>query len=288
MRLVRSLGAALAVVATAAATTVSIGAPEASAAPNYKMPFPCGYTATAATWSGHSPAYAVDFQKSGITGDAVLASASGRVSRVANEGSTSYGRWVEIDHGSGHTTRYAHLSSQHVRVGQYVSTGTKIGEAGATGGVTGPHLHYEQRSGGVAQRVVLSGRSVPYYGKTSFTSKNCGGDGGGGGNPYTAKEVCGSNFSVINSRALGDAGKVYLLYNSGNGYNCVVTLKHTKVGTASSTSAFLEPQGGTRATDSGQFSYYAGPVKKHAPGTCVKWGGSVGSNSYTSPFQHCG
>ncbi len=285
MRLARSVGVAVAVVATALGASVTVGAPEASAAPNYKMPFPCNYTATAATWSGHSPANAVDFQKSGITGDPVVASAPGTVSRVANEGSTSYGRWIEINHGNGHRTRYAHLSSQQVGVGQNVSAGTKIGEAGATGGVTGPHLHYEQRYNGTARKVTLSGRSVPYYGKTTFTSKNCD---GGGSNPYTPKEVCGSNYSVINSHGLGGKGRVYLLYNSGNGYNCVVTLKRTKVGTPSSTSAFLEPQGGSRATDSGQFSYYAGPVKKHAPGTCVKWGGSVGGQSYTSPFQHCG
>ena len=51
-------------------------------------------------------------------------------------------------------------------------------------------------------------------------------------------------------------------------------------------SAFLEPQGESRTTDSGSFDYYAGPVKR-ARRKCVKWGGSVGSSTYTSGFEHC-
>jgi hypothetical protein len=285
MRIAKSLRAAGVVWAAALATTLSLGTPAASAAPDYKMPFRCGFTATAATFAGHSPANSVDFQKSGITGTPVLASAGGTVSVVADEGSTSYGKWIEIDHGGGFTTRYAHLSAQGVSEGDKVSTGTQIGKAGATGGVTGPHLHYEQRSGGVAQKVTLSGRAVPYYGHTSFTSKNCG---GGGGNPYTAKEVCGSGFSTIDRHALGKAGTVYLMYNASSGKNCVTTLKASSLGKKTAASAFLEVKGGQRATDSGQFSYYAGPVSAAAANKCVQWGGSVGSEKYSSQFEHCG
>ncbi len=43
-----------------------------------------------------------------------------------------------------------------------------------------------------------------------------------------------------------------------------------------------------RSTDSGNFSYFAGPVSKAAADKCVKWGGAVGDNDYTSPFEHCG
>ncbi|WP_240487400.1 M23 family metallopeptidase [Actinomadura flavalba] len=269
--------------ALAAAGTVA-GAPAASAAPAFQVPFTCGTSVTAATFAGHNPANSVDFQKSGITGMPVLASAGGTVSRVANEGSTSYGRWIEINHGGGWTTRYAHLSSQAVSVGQSVSVGKRIGAAGATGGVTGPHLHYEQRLNGTAQRAVLGGRAVPYYAKTTFTSNNgC----GGSTNPYTPAEVCGSGFAVINSRAL-TGGRVYLLYKSSTGQNCVTTLKSTSLGTPSAVSAHLQVQGGAKTTDSGNFAYYAGPVTKSAGSTCVKWGGSVGSSSYTSPYEHCG
>lgn len=282
----RKISAAIAAAAVAAtAALMSVGAGQAAAAPAFKMPFKCGYTATAATWSGHSPQNSVDFQKSGIWKTPVVASAGGRVSRVANEGNTSYGKWIEIDHGGGWTTRYAHLYSQGVSVGQRVSAGTQIGRVGNTGGSTGPHLHFEQRLNGSAQRVVLGGRNVPYFTKTSFTSKNCG---GGGGNPYTPKEICGNGFDVINQRGLDGNGRIYLMYNNGTGKNCVTTIKNTKIGTASSTSAFLEVQGESRKTDRGRFSYYAGPVKAQAANQCVKWGGSVGDKSFTSRFGHCG
>ncbi|MDA3649235.1 M23 family metallopeptidase [Saccharopolyspora indica] len=282
--MLRRLGTGVAALALAAIGVVGLGQAPASAAPNFQVPFTCGVTVTAATFSGHNPANSVDFQKSGITGMPVLASAAGTVTRVANEGSTSYGRWIELDHGSGWRTRYAHLSAQNVSVGQKVSLGTKIGAAGATGGVTGPHLHYEQILNGTVVKAKLNGVAVPYFDKTSFTSKNnC------GGNPYSPTEVCGSGYSVINSKALSNgAGTVYLLYNASNQNNCVTTLKSTSVGKASPTAAFLEVQGKTRVTDSGDFTYYAGPVRQAAGSTCVKWGGSVGSNAYESPFEHCG
>ncbi|GAA4528484.1 M23 family metallopeptidase [Amycolatopsis samaneae] len=259
------------------------GQATASAAPNFQVPFKCGVTVTAATFSGHNPANSVDFQKAGITGMPVLASASGTVTRVANEGSTSYGRWIELDHGGGWRTRYAHLSAQQVSVGQKVTGGTQIGKAGATGGVTGPHLHFEENLNGVTQKAVLNGVAVPYYGHKDFTSKNnC------GGNPYSAEQVCGSGFSVVDSQKLGTAGTAYLLYNASTKANCVTTLKAVSLGTASPVSAFLEVKGSARTTDQGSFTYYAGPVTKTAGATCVRWGGSVGASAYESPFEHCG
>jgi peptidase M23-like protein len=283
MRIGKVRALVLAVAGTLGAFGITVASTAtAAAAPNFQVPFKCGTTVTAATFSGHSPQYAVDFQKSGITGMPVLASASGTISRVENEGSTSYGRWIEINHGSGYTTRYAHLSAQEVSVGQSVSLGQEIGKAGATGGVTGPHLHYEQRVNGTVRKVILDGVAVPYYGHTGFTSHNsC------GGNPYSPTEVCGSGYSVIDSHAV-TGGTVYLLYNSGNKYNCVTTIKSTSVGKASPVSASLQVQGGTKATDSGSFAYYAGPVSRSAGAKCVQWGGSVGSSSYTSPYEHCG
>jgi murein DD-endopeptidase MepM/ murein hydrolase activator NlpD len=50
----------------------------------------------------------------------------------------------------------AHLSTQDVLVGQNVRLGTRIGTAGSTGGVTGPHLHYEQRYNGTVVKAVLN------------------------------------------------------------------------------------------------------------------------------------
>ncbi|HEY7591546.1 MAG TPA: M23 family metallopeptidase [Actinophytocola sp.] len=285
MRTVRrvTLVAAAAVLGVAGVTVAVVQSPEAAAAPNFQVPFKCGVTVTAATFSGHNPLNSVDFQKSGITGMPVLASAGGTVSRVDNEGNQSYGRWIEINHGNGFSTRYAHLSAQQVQVGQHVAVGQQIGKAGATGGVSGPHLHYEQRQGSTVRKAVLDGRAVPYFGHTSFTSHNkC------GGNPFSPGEVCGAGFSVIDSHALGKSGRVYLLYNPGSKKNCVTTLKSTSLGKKSPVSAHLQVRGATRAADSGSFAYYAGPVSRVAGAKCVKWGGSAGSASYTSPYEHCG
>ncbi|MEU3457322.1 protein kinase [Micromonospora sp. NPDC006766] len=111
-------------------------------------------------------------------------------------------------------------------------------------------------------------------------------------NPYTAGQACGSGYQVIDSATLTAngvrKGRVYLLYNSANGNNCVVTLKDTDVGRATPVTAYLEVQGKTRQTDGGSFAYYAGPVRAAAAKTCVKWGGSTGGASYNSPSGHCG
>jgi murein DD-endopeptidase MepM/ murein hydrolase activator NlpD len=86
----------------------------------------------------------VDFR--GETGDAVLASAAGEVVQAERNG--GYGLMVEIDHGNGLASRYAHLSAIAVAVGAKVSAGDLIGRIGSTGRSTGPHLHFEIRSSG--------------------------------------------------------------------------------------------------------------------------------------------
>ena len=83
----------------------------------------------------------VDFR--GETGDPVLASADGEVALAERHG--GYGVMVEIDHGNGLASRYAHLSAVAVRAGEKVKAGDLIGKIGSTGRSTGPHLHYEIR-----------------------------------------------------------------------------------------------------------------------------------------------
>lgn len=73
----------------------------------------------------------------------VRATAEGRV--LSADYSGGYGNLVEVDHGNGVTTRYAHLSSIAVAPGQTVAAGAVLGQVGSTGRSTRPHLHYETR-----------------------------------------------------------------------------------------------------------------------------------------------
>lgn len=167
-------------------------------APAFQLPFPCNQVWAGQTRTNHSPANSVDFNRADDIGDTVVAAAAGKISRVANEGNTSYGRWVEIDHGNGYRTRYAHLSVQSVSVGQNVSKGQKIGAVGSTGGSTGPHLHYELRHNGVAIRPVFNGATALFFGTRNYTSKNsCSSDGGGGGGTTTGGVTGTVNTSGI-------------------------------------------------------------------------------------------
>ena len=83
------------------------------------------------------------------SGAPVSAAAPGRVVFAAYDPS-GYGNLVEVAHGAGVVSMYAHLSSVSVRVGQRVATGTRVGRVGATGEATGPHLHFEVRIRGAA------------------------------------------------------------------------------------------------------------------------------------------
>jgi murein DD-endopeptidase MepM/ murein hydrolase activator NlpD len=76
-------------------------------------------------------------------GAPVYAAAKGVVSFVGQR--RGYGNCVEIDHGNGLVTRYAHMSAFHAHVGQAVAAGEAIGAVGSTGRSTGPHLHFEVR-----------------------------------------------------------------------------------------------------------------------------------------------
>lgn len=75
------------------------------------------------------------------TGTPILAAGDGRVTRVENH--PIAGKYVVIEHGGQYRTRYLHMSRIDVKRGQTVTRGQQIGAVGATGRVTGPHLHYE-------------------------------------------------------------------------------------------------------------------------------------------------
>lgn len=77
-------------------------------------------------------------------GTPVYASASGKVSDVRlSDLQMGTGNTIEIDHGNGYKTRYAHLGEVKVKPGQAVSKGAVIGTVGMTGGAVSPHLHFE-------------------------------------------------------------------------------------------------------------------------------------------------
>ena len=77
----------------------------------------------------------------GKRGDRILATASGKVIKAMKNG--GYGNYVEIDHGNGYITAYAHMQNYLVKKGERVKQGQVIGQVGSTGRSTGPHLHYE-------------------------------------------------------------------------------------------------------------------------------------------------
>ncbi|OCW58708.1 M23 family metallopeptidase [Hoeflea olei] len=82
------------------------------------------------------------------TGTPIFSTGAGVVTHAGRN--AGYGKMVEIDHGNGITTRYAHLSAVEVAEGDRVAPGTRIGKSGSTGRSTGPHLHYEVRRNGNA------------------------------------------------------------------------------------------------------------------------------------------
>jgi murein DD-endopeptidase MepM/ murein hydrolase activator NlpD len=79
-------------------------------------------------------------------GTDVHATAAGKVTIAGLEG--GYGNLVELDHGNGLSTRYAHMSVILVSEGQMIQAGQVVGRIGMTGRTTGPHLHYETRIDG--------------------------------------------------------------------------------------------------------------------------------------------
>lgn len=95
-------------------------------------------------WAMHE---GIDFVAN--TGTPIVAAAGGVV--VVAEWNHDFGNYVEIDHGNGLSTLYAHASRIWVHVGDVVRRGQHIADVGATGRATGPHLHFEVHVKGVPQ-----------------------------------------------------------------------------------------------------------------------------------------
>jgi murein DD-endopeptidase MepM/ murein hydrolase activator NlpD len=77
-------------------------------------------------------------------GTMVMAAGNGKVIHMSKSSiEAGYGNYIDIDHGYGIITRYAHLETMDVRVGQKVTKGERIGTVGSSGGSIAPHLHFE-------------------------------------------------------------------------------------------------------------------------------------------------
>jgi murein DD-endopeptidase MepM/ murein hydrolase activator NlpD len=99
-------------------------------------------------FTGHQALHTgLDFASN--TGTPITAAAGGVV--ITQQLHPEYGNMVEIDHGNGLVTRYAHASKVFVHRGDLVKRGQKLAEVGTTGRSTGPHLHFEVLVGGVPQ-----------------------------------------------------------------------------------------------------------------------------------------
>lgn len=110
-------------------------------------------TATFPSYSSGAPHSGIDF---GVPeGTPVRVSKDGTVIK-RRELTTSYGKYLFIDHGDGLVTIYAHNSQLLVSEGQHVTAGQIIAKSGNTGNSTGPHCHWELRVNGVAQNVAPS------------------------------------------------------------------------------------------------------------------------------------
>lgn len=138
-----------------AATNLSEAGALADAASN--LPFARPTTATPQTSSygvrfdpfTRRPAFHSGLDFAGAPNTPIYSTAPGVVSFTGVR--SGYGNTIEIDHGRGFKTRYAHLQAIGVRPGQKVAVGTRIGGMGSTGRSTGPHLHYEVWVNGRAQ-----------------------------------------------------------------------------------------------------------------------------------------
>ncbi|MFJ2867903.1 peptidoglycan DD-metalloendopeptidase family protein [Kitasatospora sp. NPDC087314] len=134
-------------VQTAAPVAAVTATPVAAATSGFVAPLAnpklgTAYGVAGSMWaSGHHTGQ--DFVAS--TGTPLRAVANGVVVKAGNGG--AYGNEVEIKLSDGHYAEYAHLSSIGVKIGQTVTAGQQIGLSGATGNVTGPHLHFEIRNG---------------------------------------------------------------------------------------------------------------------------------------------
>ena len=118
--------------------TISVGKKEPVGGFRISSPFGWRVDPMTGQWAQHQ---GVDI--AGKRGTPILAPAKGQVCLVTYQ--SNLGNLLEIDHGNGYVSRYGHLDSFAVKMGDWVREGEQIASLGSTGRASGPHLHYELR-----------------------------------------------------------------------------------------------------------------------------------------------
>mmetsp|Transcript_40021 Transcript_40021/g.55621 ORF Transcript_40021/g.55621 Transcript_40021/m.55621 type:complete len:405 (-) Transcript_40021:154-1368(-) len=113
----------------------------------FQCPVPDGFVSSGFGWRWGRLHEGIDLAAE--TGAPIFSALDGTVHYA--DWSGGYGKLLCISHGAGFSSRYAHCDELEKKVGQNVRAGERIGTVGATGRVTGPHLHFEIRLNGVAQ-----------------------------------------------------------------------------------------------------------------------------------------
>ena len=187
----------------------SVGA-TAAQAQYLKMPFPCGTSVLGQARADHSPRNAIDFNGPGggdtDLGDPVVAAGDGIVTVSTYYTSNGYGNAIEVDHGGGKSTFYAHLQNRLVAVGTTVKQGQLIAHVGKTSAkyTFSAHLHYEQRENGSAIEARFSGALADPYkhweSAVAMKSDNCGAGGGGTQQPPSSSGGAGVKLPATSFR----------------------------------------------------------------------------------------
>jgi len=132
-----------------AAASANVGSPQ-SAGGGYVKPLDGNFRISSGFGPRKSPTAGASTNHQGVdlaapTGTPVRAVKPGKIS-ISKSQATGYGNWIEVKHDDGTSSRYGHLSSRDVQVGQRVEAGQVIGKVGNTGTSTGAHLHFEVRN----------------------------------------------------------------------------------------------------------------------------------------------
>lgn len=125
-----------------AATAKPSGGNVTSPVPGHRVSYAFG-----ARNSRYSSGYHTGDDYAAPTGTPVVAVRSGSIA-WSNANGGAYGSWIGLNADNGRTYVYCHLSARSVTAGQQVKAGEVLGKVGATGKVTGPHLHFEDRPRG--------------------------------------------------------------------------------------------------------------------------------------------